>query len=132
MSLRDRHGPLTAIVLTCAYAMLVIEAILAFARFGGWEGALAMSPALRVMVAVCFAALVWRALCRGFFTGREYGIAEGLRAVMRIPLANIISIMAGRRALVAYIRTLRGASVSWEKTQHSDHPARDDGRMIAR
>ena len=32
---------------------------------------------------------------------------------------------AGRRALFAYLRTLRGAPIVWEKTDHRDHPAID-------
>ena len=58
------------------------------------------------------------------FTTREYGVMEGLLAVLRIPVANVISIMAGRRALFAYIRTLGGGEVSWDKTLHgSSHPS---------
>jgi len=132
MALRDRRGPLTAVVLASAYSLLVIEAVLSVARLAGWQYALALSPVLRVMLVTCFASLLWRALWRAYFTGREYGIVEGIRSILRIPVANIISIMAGRRALAAYIATLRGAAVSWDKTQHSDHPATDEGRVLAR
>ncbi|MDG2004673.1 MAG: glycosyl transferase family protein [Novosphingobium sp.] len=132
MSLRDRRGPLTALVLAAAYTLLAIEALLGLARVAGWQNALELSPALRVMLIVCFSSFAWRAAWRCYFTGREYGLTEGFRSILRIPVANIISIMAGRRALVAYIGTLRGASVSWDKTQHSDHPATDDDRVLAR
>lgn len=57
------------------------------------------------------------------FTAHEYGLAEGLRAVLRIPVTNLIAIMAGRRALTAYVRTLLGGKVHWDKTHHHDHPA---------
>ena len=57
------------------------------------------------------------------FTAREYGWREGLRAVGRIPVANVVAIMAGRRALAAYIRTLLGARPVWDKTFHHAHPA---------
>jgi adsorption protein B len=43
--------------------------------------------------------------------------------VARIPVANVIAIMAGRRALFAYVRTLRGARPRWDKTYHHAHPA---------
>lgn len=132
MALRDRRGPLTAVVLTAAYALLVIEAVLGVARLAGWQNAVALSPILRFMLIVSFASFAWRALWRSYFTSREYGLVEGIRAIVRIPLANIISIMAGWRALAAYIGTLRGASVSWDKTQHSDHPATDGDRVLAR
>ena len=58
------------------------------------------------------------------FTKAEYGWREGLRAVLRIPVANVISIMAGYRALFAYGRSLRGEALQWEKTAHDIHPAR--------
>lgn len=123
MRLRDRRGPLTAIVLAAAYGLLVLEAVLGLARVAGWRETVTMSPALRVMLLVTFASFVWRAVWRFAFTTREYGPAEGLRSVLRIPIANIIAIMAGRRALFAYARSLRGGQVVWEKTQHSAHPA---------
>ena len=58
------------------------------------------------------------------FTATEFGWREGLHAVLRIPVANVISIMAGYRALFAYARTLRGEAAQWEKTAHDAHPAR--------
>jgi adsorption protein B len=123
MALRDRRGPLTAIVLAAAYGLIVIEAALSVARLLGWHDSMAVSPALRFMLSISFAGFVWRATWRFGFTAGEYGIAEGLRAVFRIPIANIIAIMAGRRALLAYFRALRGARPDWDKTLHSAHPA---------
>jgi adsorption protein B len=57
------------------------------------------------------------------FTAREYGMGEGLRAVVRLPLANVIAIIAGRRAVFAYARTLGGRAAVWDKTEHDAHPA---------
>lgn len=57
------------------------------------------------------------------FTTREYGWREGLWAVLRIPVANVIAIMAGRRALAAYLSTLKGKLPQWDKTDHLAHPA---------
>lgn len=62
------------------------------------------------------------------FTAREYGAVEGFRALLRIPVANVITIMAGRRALVRYIQSLSGATITWDKTRHDDHPA---GAVVA-
>ncbi len=123
MALRDRRGPLTAVVLAAAYLLLFVEALLGTARMMGMVDGLAPSSLLQFMMAMSFVSFVWRALMRFAFTAREYGLFEGLAAVLRIPIGNIIAIMAGRRALVAYIRTLRGAKVSWDKTKHGEHPA---------
>lgn len=122
MILRDRRGPLTAIVLTSGYVLVVIEGLLALAHLGGWQSAAILSPMLRAMLVLCFASFVWRGICRAAFTAREYGPVEGIRALLRIPVANFIAILAGRRALSRYITTLRGAAVTWDKTRHDIHP----------
>ncbi len=123
MALRDRRGPLTAMVLACAYLLVVIEGVLGLARFAGWQGKLEISPLLGAMLTISFVAFVWRALWRFGFTASEYGLIEGARAVLRIPVANVIAIMAGRRALVAYARSLVGQAPGWDKTAHAHHPA---------
>ena len=131
MAVRDRRGPLSAIVLTVAYSLLVIEALLGFARLGGWQEALVLSPLLKTMLAISFGAFAWRALWRFGFVAQEYGLLEGLRAVLRIPVANVISIMSGRRALFAYVQTLRGRDLLWDKTEHTRHPAELAQKVIA-
>ena len=122
MTIRDRRGPFMAIVLAAAYLLLAIEGVLALARLSGWSSPFATPELLKTILVICFAAVVWRALWRFVFTATEYGLREGLFAVLRIPLANIIMIMAGRRALMAYVRTLLGHAPSWDKTHHGFHP----------
>jgi bacteriophage N4 adsorption protein B len=123
MALRDRRGPLTALVMAAAYTLLMIETVLAVARAAGQLSELAQSPLMRTAVTLSMAALAWRIVMRVLFTAREYGWVEGLRAVFRIPVANIIAIMASRRAIAAYLRSLRGHHVVWDKTAHKLHPA---------
>ena len=82
-----------------------------------------IDPLLVVLLAANFASFIWRAVMRFAFTASEYGWREGVWAVARIPVANVIAIMAGRRALFAYARTLRGAKPLWDKTYHHAHPA---------
>lgn len=123
MIMRDRRGPLTAIVLACGYLLAVIEGVLGLARLSGWQSTMALSPVLRTMLILCFASFVWRGIFRVAFTAREYGPAEGIRALLRIPVANYITILAGRRALTRYVRTLGGAAITWDKTRHDYHPA---------
>lgn len=123
MALRDRRGPLAAIVLTCGYLLIVIEGLLAVAWLFGATRRMAFSPMLRLMLVLCFVSFVWRSIVRFAFTAGEYGVAEGLRALLRIPVANFIAILAGRKALAGYLGTLRGAAVTWEKTAHDAHPA---------
>ncbi len=124
MALRDRRGPLTALVLVAAYLLLLIDAILLLGE--AWTGQalfVPLSAPARVMVALSLAGLGWRLLARLVFTAREYGLAEGLRAVVRVPVGNVIAIMAARRAVAAYLRSLGGGDVVWDKTDHAAHPA---------
>lgn len=123
MALRDRRGPLTALVLAAAYLLLLVDALLVGATMAGWQGEMTLSPLLRLMLLASLAGFVWRAALRGVFTAREYGWAEGLRGILRIPVGNIIAIMAARRALGAYFRSLRTGQVVWDKTVHHRHPA---------
>jgi bacteriophage N4 adsorption protein B len=123
MAIRDRRGPMTAVVLAAGYLLLAAAGLLGLARLAGWHDGLAPSRLLQAMIILSFVSLGWRIGFRVAFTAREYGVIEGLRAIVRIPVANIIAIMAGRRALIAYIRTLRGAEVSWDKTAHGIHPS---------
>ena len=123
MALRDRRGPLTALVVAAAYLLMVVDALaLALHALAG-RPAPSPEPALRAMMAVGVVNLGWRAALRAVFTGREYGWKEGLRAVLRIPLANVILIVSGRRAFMAYLRSLAGVPVAWEKTVHRQHVA---------
>ena len=123
MALRDRRGPLTALVLASAYVLLALDAVLLVLRGMGKVEMLPLSDALRWMLLASFAGFVWRAASRVLFTTREYGWREGALSVLRIPVANVIAIMAGRRAMAAYFRSLQDGKVVWDKTTHEAHPA---------
>lgn len=123
MALRDRRGPLTALVLAVAYLLLLVDAVLLGAEAAGWQGSAPLSTALRLMLVASFVGFLWRSGMRAAFTAREYGAEEAFRSVLRIPVGNIIAIMAGRRALVAYLHSLRTGTVAWDKTAHEIHPA---------
>ncbi len=123
MVLRDRRGPLTALVLAAAYLMLMINGIVGIATLLGYQSSAPPDSLMNAAVAFCFLALVWRAAVRFALTATAYGWAEGFWAVLRIPIANFIAISAGWRAGTAYVRTLRGMRVVWEKTEHRSHPA---------
>ncbi|MBB3033493.1 adsorption protein B [Erythrobacter lutimaris] len=123
MRLRDRRGPFAALVLFVAYLLIVVSGILLAAQSFGVATHAAFTPLTEALLIANGASLVWRALWRAVFTAREYGIGEGVRAVVRIPVSNLIAIMAGRRAVAQYVGSLRGAILRWDKTEHRDHPA---------
>ncbi|MCA1661200.1 MAG: glycosyl transferase family protein [Novosphingobium sp.] len=121
MRLRDRRGPLTALVLAAAYAGILLWAVLIAAELAGWHQPTRLPPALVVLLWINLAAFAWRAAFRLGFTADAYGWAEGWRAIARIPFANVIAIMAGRRATASYVRSLLGGVVTWDKTPHPVH-----------
>jgi bacteriophage N4 adsorption protein B len=123
MRVRDRRGPMTALVLLVGYLVLALGTALWLAGAAGLLRPWRIDPLLVVLLAANFLGFLWRATMRFAFTAREYGWREGAWAVARIPIANVIAIMAGRRALFAYVRTLRGAKLQWDKTPHDAHPA---------
>jgi bacteriophage N4 adsorption protein B len=123
MRFRDRRGPLTALVLLVGYILVVLTgAMLAMVTLGFAEPP-PITPLLAAVLIANGIAFLWRIAMRFAFTAREYGVVEGACAVLRLPLANVIAIIAGRRALFAYARTLRGGVAAWDKTDHDAHPA---------
>jgi len=123
MRARDRRGPLTALVLLAGYVLVVLTGVQGLALALGLARPVPLTPLLGAVLLANAAALAWRIALRFAFTAREYGAAEGLWAVLRLPLANVIAIIAGRRALFAYIATLAGRAAVWDKTDHPRHPA---------
>ena len=121
MRLRDRRGPFAALVLFIAYVLLLLSSVLWLANLLGFGRPWEPSGALHPVLWVNFFSIVWRAVMRFAFTTREYGWAQGVSAVLRMPSANIIAIMAGRRAFAAYVASLLGAHPRWEKTVHHTH-----------
>lgn len=114
MRMRDRRGPLAMLVLLAAYAALAL-----------WVAAIALDlpqPALpawlEAVLAINGALLLWRLGWRYASVARLYGRAEGLRALPRLVVGNIVAMMAARRAVVRYVAMLRGAPTWWDKTAH--------------
>ena len=126
MRLRDRRGPFSSIVLMVGYVLLAISAFGFTASMMGYGTPVELSALAKFLLWANLAAFSWRVVMRFAFTAREYGWHEGVRAVLRIPVANIIAIMSGRRAVFAYTRTLMGDAIVWDKTPHFAHPARSD------
>jgi len=124
MRARDRRGPFTALVLFIGYMLVVLTGILGLLVAAGLAEPQPLTPLLKAVLAANALAFTWRIMLRFGFTAREYGIIEGLWAILRVPLANLLAIIAGRRALFVYIGTLAGRAAAWDKTEHDPHPAR--------
>lgn len=123
MRARDRRGPMTALVLLVGYVLVMLTGVIGLMVLAGFAEPPPLTPLLALVLGANAAAFAWRIAMRFAFTAREYGAAEGLRAVLRLPLANVIAIIAGRRAVTAYVRTLAGTAAAWDKTEHDTHPS---------
>ncbi|MDE2404096.1 MAG: glycosyl transferase family protein [Sphingomonadales bacterium] len=123
MALRDRRGPMAALVIAGGYLLLVVNLVRLLLHAAIDLPAPPQAGVLAGMLAFGMANLVWRGTLRAAFTAREYGWDEGLRALLRIPVGNVILILSGRRALSAYLLSLAGVPVRWDKTAHRQHVA---------
>ena len=122
MFVHDRRSIFAAIVLVTAYLCIVLTVVLALFDAGGLHKAEPLSSALLTLLAVNALFLVWRLAVRAAFVWLLYGPFEALCSVPRSIIANIIAIMAARRACAAYIRHCLGAPLSWDKTTHHTVP----------
>ena len=115
MRLRDRQTLLAALVLASAYLALGLYAVLLIADWlTGWELP-PFGPALNLLLAINSALLIWRLGMRFGFVAAAHGWREGVRALPRTMTANIIAMMAARRALGRYLSGRAG----WDKTAHA-------------
>jgi adsorption protein B len=116
---RDRRSPLAAVILLAAYAGMLLAAVGWVGQaMLGWRGMVIDDP-MRLLLAVDAALLLWRLTMRAHFTARWYGRRQALMAFPRAFVANIIAMMAARRAILLYVRMLRSGEVIWDKTDHS-------------
>lgn len=118
MRMRDRRGPLAVVALAVGYLSLVAWGLLEATHLIS-DAPVADTPALLVLLLrINTALLLWRLVMRAMLTGAVHGWREGVRAIPRVFVANIVAMMAARRALVGYVRSLAGAQLRWEKTPH--------------
>lgn len=123
MRLRDRRGPIGALLLAIAYLLLALAGLTFALELVGVLPAIELSGGLKMLLWINLAMLLWRAAWRFGFTRSIYGWKQGAMAVLRIPVGNIIAIMAARRAITAYLRSFAGVMPTWDKTAHDRHPS---------
>lgn len=119
MRLRDRQSLLAAILLFAGYASFITWALLK-----GVEGLSDWAPApapaaLAPVLTANMAMLGWRLSLRFGFTASVYGWREGLRAIPRVFVSNIIAMWSAWRALARYRAVRKGATMHWGKTRHA-------------
>lgn len=118
MRLRDRRAAIAAVVLFAAYLALILWALVELMRLFVPVEAQETGPVMAGLLAFNAVLLLWRVTMRAAFTARAYGWRQGLWAAPRMLLANYIAILAARRAMTLYVRSLSGEALRWDKTQH--------------
>ena len=115
MRMRDRRGPIAAMLLVAGYAAALIWAQFAFAAALGAPVSIPLSPVALWVIEINAWLLGWRLLMRAAFTTNSYGWREGLRSIPRALVSNWIAIVATYRALVLHSN---GGPRHWDKTHH--------------
>lgn len=119
MRLHDRRALLAAVVLVAGYAALVLTSGLWIAYHLIGTTPFSPNSLLSELLSLSGVLLLWRLVMRAFFVTRAYGWREGLRAIPRAVIGNVVAIMAARRALWLYLTMRRDGVVRWDKTSHA-------------
>jgi adsorption protein B len=118
MRLRDRQGPLAALLLCAGYAALLAGPVVASAAQAAGRPVELVTPMLAAMMQAAMLLLAWRLAMRFGFVAANHGWREGLRAIPRVIVSNAIAMLAAREALGRYARTRRTGAAEWGKTAH--------------
>ena len=115
MRMRDRRGPLAALLLLAAYAAALLWSQLWLGEALGAPIRARPDPTLVTVLTINGGLLAWRALMRAYFTASAYGIAQGLLSIPRLVVGNVIAILAAVRAVSLH---MSGGAKRWDKTRH--------------
>ena len=115
MRMRDRRGPLAALLLVAAYGAALLWSQIWLAEALGAPIRARLDPTLVTLLTINAGLLAWRVVMRACFTASAYGFAEGLRSVPRLVIGNVIAMLAAGRAISLH---LGGGAKKWDKTRH--------------
>lgn len=115
MRMRDRRGPLAALLLVAAYLAALLWSQLWLAQAIGAPVQVQMDPVLSTILLINAGLLAWRVLMRAAFTASAYGWREGFLSVPRLLIANVIAVLAAGRAVSLHVG---GGARRWDKTHH--------------
>jgi adsorption protein B len=115
MRMRDRRGPLAALLLLAAYAAAFLWSQIWLAEALGAPIKARLDPALVTLLTVNGWLLAWRVFMRACFTTSAYGLGEGLMSIPRLVVGNLVAMLAAARAVSLH---LGGGATRWDKTRH--------------
>jgi adsorption protein B len=115
MRLRDRRGPLAALLLLAAYSAALLWSQIWLAELLGAPIHARLDPALVLLLKINAGLLAWRIAMRAAFTASAYGWRQGLLSIPRLVVGNVIAMLAAGRAVSLH---LGGGAKRWDKTRH--------------
>jgi adsorption protein B len=115
MRMRDRRGPLAAVLLIAAYSAALLWSQIWLAEALGAPIKVRLDPNLVTLLTINGWLLAWRILMRACFTASAYGLGEGLMSIPRLVVGNVIAVLAAMRAVGLH---LGGGATRWDKTRH--------------
>ena len=115
MRMRDRRGPLAALLLLGAYGAAFLWSQIWLAEALGAPIHARLDPTLVTLLTINAWLLAWRVLMRACFTASAYGFGEGLLSIPRLVIGNVIAMLAAARAVSVH---LGGGARRWDKTRH--------------
>jgi adsorption protein B len=115
MRMRDRRGPLAAVLLLAAYGAALLWSQLWLAEKLGAPMHTKIDPSIVTLLTINGWLLAWRILMRIWFTASAYGWWQGFLSVPRLLVGNVIAMLAAGRALSLH---LGGGPTRWDKTRH--------------
>lgn len=119
MRLRDRQSLLAAVLLFCGYVSFGLWAWLKLPELiTDWRPQPISKP-LALILAVNFGLLAWRLSLRFAFVTHAYGWRQGLLALPRVLVSNVVAIYAAWQAVLRYRSIRRGGDAYWDKTAHA-------------
>jgi adsorption protein B len=115
MRMRDRRSPFAAILLLTGYAAALLWAQIALAAALGAPISVPVTPLLAALLWTNGWLLGWRLVVKASCTACAYDWREGLRSIPRSLVANLITVLAARRAMLLHAS---GGPSRWDKTRH--------------
>ncbi|MEO7634997.1 MAG: glycosyl transferase family protein [Sphingomicrobium sp.] len=115
MRMRDRRGPLAALLLIAAYTAALLWLQLWLVEALGAPIKARMDPLVVKLLLINGWLLAWRVLMRACFTASAYGVGEGLMSIPRLIVGNVIAMFAAMRAVSLQFG---GGAKRWDKTRH--------------
>lgn len=115
---RDRRAVIAAGAVLTGYSALLLGLVAAMMLHFAGRPQHHFGPVMVSLAMLNLGLLVWRLAMRGWFASRHYGLAQGLMAMTRQPVSNIILVMTAWRAMWMHWRGLNGQAIVWDKTDH--------------